>query len=118
ETFRVFYSINPGKISYMNIPRFDDMKVFKNLMVGRIWHRTSYEQDMATFFLNPNKLPIENPIPELYEEIQILPLVTENINFSPDILITEAPLPGAFADHKFYFKSSRSYLAAEINQRL
>src|SRR5690606_37046554 len=50
--------------------------------------------------------------------ISIQPLVSDNFDLGTDVLVTEAPLPGAFADHKFYFRSSKAFLSAEINQRL
>lgn len=117
DIFKVFYSVNPGKISYMNIPRRNDLKVYKELMYGKHPHETSYEQDIFTFFINPNKLRLENTVPELYQRVQILPLVYESIDTNPDLLSTETPLPGALADYKIYFSSSRSFLGTEINRR-
>lgn len=118
ELFRVFYSVNPGKISFMNIPRLEDLKIYKDLMASTNTYGTAYEQDMFTFFINPNKIKLENPIPRLYEQIEIHPLVFDNFEIGPDVLVTEAPLPGALADHKLYFSASRSFLSAEINHRL
>lgn len=118
ELFRVFYSVNPGKISFMNIPRHEDLKIYKDLMANMNVHGTAYEQDMITFFINPNKIVLENPVPELYEHIEIRPLVYDHFDVDPDRLIAEAPLPGALADHKLFFSSSRSFLSSEINRRL
>lgn len=117
DIFKVFYSVNPGKISYMNIPRRDDLKVYKDLMYGKHPHETSYEQDIFTFFIDANKLSLENTVPELYQRVQILPLVYESIDTDPDLLTTETPLPGALADYKIYFSSSRSFIGTEINRR-
>ncbi|WP_257656941.1 sensor histidine kinase [Parapedobacter lycopersici] len=117
DIFKVFYSVNPGKISYMNIPRRNDLKVYKELMYGKHPHETSYEQDIFTFFIDPNKLSLENTVPELYQRVQILPLVYESIDTNPDLLSTETPLPGALADYKIYFSSSRSFLGTEVNRR-
>lgn len=118
ELFRVFYSVNPGKISYMNIPRYEDLKVYKDLMANKNIHGTAYEQDMFTFFVNPNHIALENPVPQLYERIEIHPLVYDNFEIEPDMMVTEAALPGALADHKLYFSASRSFLSKEINYRL
>src|SRR5690606_16967706 len=102
DIFKVFYSVNPGKISYMNIPRRDDLKIYKELMFGNHPHEANYEQDIFTFFIDPNKLSLENTVPELYQHVQILPLVYESIDTNPDLLTTETPLPGALADYKIY----------------
>src|SRR5690606_6824829 len=117
DIFKVFYSVNPGKISYMNIPRRDDLKVYKDLMHGKHPHAASYEQDIFTFFIDANKLSLENTVPELYQQVQILPLVYESVDTNADVLTTETPLPGALADYKLYFSSSRSFLRDEINRR-
>lgn len=117
DIFKVFYSVNPGKISYMNIPRRDDLKIYKELMYGKHPHEATYEQDIFTFFIDPNKLSLNNTVPELYQHVQILPLVYESIDTNLDLLTTEAPLPGALADYKIYFSSSRLFLGTEINRR-
>lgn len=117
DIFRVFYSVTPGKISYMNIPRRDDLITYKALMYGQQVHDAEYEQDILTYFIDPNKLPITNTVPELYQHVQIRPLVYESIDTDPDLLTTETPLPGALADYKIYFSSSRPFLLSEINRR-
>ncbi|MFC3199798.1 sensor histidine kinase [Parapedobacter deserti] len=117
DIFKVFYTVTPGKISYMNIPRRDDLKTYKELMSRRQVHDAVYEQDIITFFIDPNKLSLTNTIPELYQRIEIQPLVYESIDTDPDLLTTETPLPGALADYKIYFSSDRSFLRSEINRR-
>jgi len=117
DIFKVFYSVTPGKISYMNIPRRDDLKTYKELMYGQYTHDVVYEQDIVTYFIDPNKLSLTNTIPELYQHIEIQPLVYESIDTDPDLFTTETPLPGALADYKIYFSSSRSFLRSEINRR-
>lgn len=116
--FQVFYSVYPGKISYLNMPRKDDLRVYKDLMEDNFAHASSYEHDMLTFFINPNKLELTNPVPELYQYIEIQPLVYDNLNVSPDLLMTEVPMPGAMSDHKLVLSSDATFLAAEINKRL
>lgn len=116
--YQVFYTVTPGKISYMNIPRKDDLKIYKDLMEDNFAHASSYEHDMLTFFINPNLLGLTNPVPELYEHIEIQPLVYDNLNLDPDVLVTEAPMPGAMSDHKLLLSSSSSFIASEINKQL
>jgi len=117
DIFKVFYTVTPGKICYMSIPRRDDLKTYKELMFGKIEHDVVYEQDILTFLIDPNQLSLTNTIPELYQRVQIQPLVYELINTDPDLLTTETPLPGALADYKIYFSSSRTFLRSEINRR-
>ena len=117
DIFKVFYSVTPGKIAYMNIPRRDDLKAYKELMYGQHVPGAVYEQDILTYFIDPNKLSLTNTVPELYQDIHIQPLVYELINTDPNFLTTETPLPGALADYKIYFSSSRSFLQTEINRR-
>lgn len=117
DIFKVFYTVTPGKISYMNIPRRDDLKTYKELMYGKIQEEAVYEQDILTFAIDPNKLLLTNTIPELYQRVQIQPLVYESMDTDLDLLTTETPLPGALADYKIYFSSSRAFLQSEINRR-
>src|SRR5690606_27725217 len=117
DIFKVFYAVTPGKICYMNIPRRDDLKAYKELMQGNTNHDVVYEQDILAFFIDPNKLSLTNIVPELYQRVQIQPLVYESIDMDPDLLTTETPLPGALADYKIYFSSSRTFLQSEINRR-
>src|SRR5690606_4862456 len=95
----------------------DDLKTYKELMYGQHVPGAVYEQDVLTFFLNPNKLPLTNTVPELYQQVTIQPLVYESIDTDPNSLTTETPLPGALADYKIYFSSSRPFLLSEINRR-
>jgi two-component system phosphate regulon sensor histidine kinase PhoR len=32
EIFRTFYNVNPDKISYLNIPRREDIKIYRSLI--------------------------------------------------------------------------------------
>lgn len=116
--FQVFYSVTPGKISYMNIPRKDDLRAYKDLMEDNFAQASSYEHDLLTFFIDPNRLDLANPVPELYQHIEIQPLVYDHINLNPNLLVTETPMPGAMSDHKLVLSSSSAFLSAEINQRL
>lgn len=117
DVFNISYSINSKKITYMNIPRPEDLRIFKDLMFKRQKQSPVYEQDIVTFYLDPYKLKIRNPHPELYQKILIKPLVYESLENTPEQISTETPLPGALADYKLYISSPRQYLTREINTR-
>lgn len=117
DVFNISYSINSKRITYMNIPRAEDLRTFKDLMFRKQAPSPVYEQDLITFYLNPYKLIVSNPHPELYQKIQIKPLVYESLENNPEQISTETPLPGAFADYKLYFSSPSGFLTREINTR-
>lgn len=117
DVFNVSYSINSKRITYMNTPRPEDLRIFQDLMFKEQAPSPVYEQDLITFYLNPYKLKINNQHPELYQRIEIKPLVYESLDNAPDQISTETPLPGALADYKLYFSSPRGYLTREINMR-
>ena len=116
ENFRAFYDIKPGKISYLNIPRPEDMKIYHDL--EKAGNSSSYKQNMLTFSLNPDSLVIKNIRPELYKSIAIEQIIYDPLDVDPAKTITdEVALPGAFSDYKLYFSSPRDYLTTEINRR-
>jgi two-component system phosphate regulon sensor histidine kinase PhoR len=116
EIFRTFYDIKPDKISYLNIPRREEVKIYREL--EKIGSPASvYKQNMMTFYLEPFMLNVRNPHKELYQEISIQPVVYDPLDNDDTKLRTEVALPGAFSDYKLYFRSERSYLNAEINRR-
>ncbi|MXV17611.1 sensor histidine kinase [Hufsiella ginkgonis] len=117
ELFSIFYSITPNRITYMSNPRREELKIFKDLMLKRSPRSPLYEQDVFTFFVDPFKLKIHNSHPELYQKISIRPLVYESLDTDPDLITTDIPLPGAFADYKLYFSTSKVFLSEEINRR-
>ena len=117
DVFNISYSINSKRITYMNTPRPEDLRIFKDLMFKDQRLSPVYEQDLLTFYLDPQKLKISNPHPELYQKIEIKPLVYESLENNPEQVSTETPLPGAFADYKLYFSSQRGFLTSEINTR-
>ncbi|MBC8053348.1 MAG: HAMP domain-containing histidine kinase [Sphingobacteriaceae bacterium] len=119
ETFDVYYNIthNPSRITFMNIPREQDLRSFNDLMLKPPNSSPVYEQDILSFRLNPFKLKIRNNHSELYQEIKIKPIVFESVDTDPDLISTDLSLTGAFADYKLFFSSSRSYLSKEINRR-
>ena len=116
EIFRSFYDVKPGKISYSNILRREDVKILRELQK----HPNSpsfAKQNMMTFFVNPYLLKVKNTHKELYQDVTIQPVVYDPPDNQAGNLITEVPLPGAFSDYKLYFKSAPNYLTSEINRR-
>ncbi|RZA00199.1 MAG: HAMP domain-containing histidine kinase [Sphingobacteriaceae bacterium] len=115
ELFKTFYDVQPGKISYMNIPRRQDVRMYKELQkTGR---GSFFKQNMMTFLLDPGFLRVKNPHAELYQQISIQPVVYDPLEIGKDQLVTEVALPGAFSNYKLYFTSDRSHLVDEINRR-
>ncbi|MGV3508090.1 MAG: sensor histidine kinase [Sphingobacteriaceae bacterium] len=117
DFFDTFYNISHNRITFMNIPREEELRIFINLMSERRKVSAVYEQDILSFRLDPNKLKIKNTNPNLYQKISIQPIVFESVDTNPDLLTTDLPLSGALADYKLFFSSSRSFLSKEINRR-
>lgn len=117
DRFNVFYSIMSKRISYMNIPRREEIKIYKDLMLKNLGSSPIYELDMFSFYLDPLKLSIKNTKPQLYESISIKPLVYESLQNTSEILSNDLPLSGPFSDYKLYFSSRKSFLRKEINTR-
>ncbi|HEY0896998.1 MAG TPA: histidine kinase dimerization/phospho-acceptor domain-containing protein, partial [Sphingobacteriaceae bacterium] len=117
EIFSTFYSITANRITYMNIPRREDLGTYKEMMFEDSPTSAVYQQDLMSFYLNPKKLKINNIHPDLYQTIAIEPLVHESLQNSPTVISTEIPLPGAFSDYKLYFTSSTIFLNREIRHR-
>lgn len=115
DIFNTFYWINSAKISYMTIPRRDEIKTFKNFMQKEGADSSIYEFDILTFFLDPTFLEIKNVHPELYESVSIKPLFFESFESDPSVITTQMPLSGALSDYKLYFQSSRLFLNKEVN---
>jgi two-component system phosphate regulon sensor histidine kinase PhoR len=116
EIFKTFYDIKPGKISYLNIPRREEVKVYREIQrTGRA--SSFYPQDMLTFYVNPYLIEIKNNHQELYREVSIQPVVYDPLDNDTRDITTEIALPGAFSDYKLYFKSTVDYLNAEVNRR-
>ncbi|KAA8478931.1 two-component system phosphate regulon sensor histidine kinase PhoR [Arcticibacter tournemirensis] len=112
-----FYNVTHNRITFMNIPREEDVRIFKDLMFKELRRSPVFEQDIISFWLNPERLQIRNTHKELYQEISIKPLVYDSLDTNPEFLSTDLPLSGAFADYKLYFSSSRSFLKKEIYRR-
>jgi two-component system phosphate regulon sensor histidine kinase PhoR len=116
EKFKTFYDIRPEKISYLNIPRREEVKRYRELQKngGRT---TFYKQNMLTFILNQYALKVKNSHPELYKDVSIKPVVYDPIENENSNITTEVAFPGAFSDYKLYFSSPKDHLTAQINRR-
>ncbi|MBE8714686.1 sensor histidine kinase [Sphingobacterium hungaricum] len=117
DLYKVYYSVNPGKITYLNIPRKSDLLSYKNLMEDPHAPLVEYEQDWFIFLVDPQKLAVVNRFTNLYESIEIIPVVNSSLNDDANSIITEFPLPGALSDYKLSFKTTVSHLTKEINRR-
>jgi len=116
ELFTNFSIVRANKITYLNIPRFEDLKVYKQMMRTKLKTSPVYQQDMLSFFLDPYKIRIINTKPKLYENIRIEPLTYDPIDTSSDYSTTEITLPGPFSDYKLYFSSAKSFVDKAIFQ--
>ncbi len=117
DRFSVFYNIRSNKITFMNIPRREEIKIYKDLMFNRESTSPVYEMDMLTFYLNPLRLIIVNPHPELYQNISIKPLVYESFENDSGFMENDLPLSGPFSDYKLYFSSGKDFIRKEVNSR-
>ncbi|MFD1768213.1 sensor histidine kinase [Sphingobacterium suaedae] len=117
DIYKVFYTMNAGKVSYMNIPRISDLLAYKRMMSSSDNPIVSYDQDMFMFLINPSRLQIKNVAANLYEKIEILPIVSGRVTDQHFYLETELPLPGALSDYKLQYTSSEGFINKEINRR-
>ncbi|WP_184544554.1 sensor histidine kinase [Mucilaginibacter sp. FT3.2] len=116
ELYKTFWDVKPSKITYSNILRRQDVKVYRELAK----HNASaelYKQNMMTFYLDPFLLKVKNTHHELYQHVSIQPVVYDPIDSEGNKLITEVSFPGAFSDYKLFFSSDQGYLTAETNRR-
>lgn len=114
ELFSNFCNVRSNKITYLNIPGFEDLKAYKEMMRKDLPANPVYQQDMLSFHLDPYKIQIINTRPLLYQYIKIEPLTYDPLDTSALHLSTEITLPGPFSDYKLYFVSSKSFLDREI----
>lgn len=112
---KVFYNTQPSKISYLNIPTRQELKIYKELLKSSKTISPSYQQNMLTFYLDPLALIIKNTNPGLYQSITIRPLVYDPLDNEPEnITTTQIAFPGAFSDYKLYFRTNKSFLTHEV----
>ena len=115
ELFSNFSNVRANKITYLNIPRIEDLKIYKSMMRKTLQPQPVYQQDMLSFHLDPYKIRIINSRPLLYQYIKIEPLTYDPLDTSSDgYMTTEITLPGPFSDYKLYFISAKSFIDKEI----
>jgi two-component system phosphate regulon sensor histidine kinase PhoR len=114
ELFTNFSNIRSNKITYLNIPRIEDLKVYKQMLRDELHPAPVYQQDMLSFYLDPYKIKIINSRPLLYQSIRIEPLTYDPLNTTTDYVATEITLPGPFSDYKLYFISAKSFVDKDI----
>jgi two-component system phosphate regulon sensor histidine kinase PhoR len=114
ELFSNLSIIRSNKITYLNIPRFEDLKVYKQMLRKKLSTSPVYQQDMLSFYLDPAKIKILNSRPKLYQNIRIEPLTYDPLETSSNYVSTEITLPGPFSDYKLYFLSAKSFVAKAI----
>jgi two-component system phosphate regulon sensor histidine kinase PhoR len=117
QIFRTFYSINSNKITYMNVPRREDIKIYKDLMFKKQELSPLYEQDIFSYELNPYLLKIKNIHPELYQFISVKQLSYDPLIKKPNLITTDIALSGPFSDYKLYFGSEKDFLTKEVGRR-
>jgi two-component system phosphate regulon sensor histidine kinase PhoR len=116
EIFATFYDVKPDKISYLNIPRREDIKIYRSLLKNKS-STAFYKQNMMTFLLDPHKVKVKNTHKELYQQVTIEPVVYDPLEVEGGKVITEAALTGAFSNFKLYFSSTREHLDKEVDRR-
>lgn len=114
ELFSNFSNIRSNKITYLNIPRLEDLKMYKMMIKKELIAQPVYQQDMLSFQLDPYKINIINSRPLLYQHIRIEPLTYDPLETGVAYLTTEITLPGPFSEYKLYFISAQSFIDKEI----
>lgn len=114
ELFSNFSNVRSNKITYLNIPRIEDLKMYKKMIRKRLDSEPVYQQDMLSFHLDPYKIRIINSRPLLYQHIRIEPLTYDPLETGASYVTTEITLPGPFSDYKLYFISSQSFIDKEV----
>jgi two-component system phosphate regulon sensor histidine kinase PhoR len=114
ELFSNFSNVRSNKITYLNIPRFEDLKMYKMMIRKDLAAQPVYQQDMLSFHLDPYKIKIINSRPLLYQHIRIEPLTYDPLETGVAYMTTEITLPGPFSDYKLYFISAQSFIDKEI----
>ena len=92
ELFSNFSNIRPNRIDYFNIPRFEDLKVYKRMIREKLPSEPIYQQDMLSFELDPVKIKIKNNRPLLYQSVRIEPITYDPIDTTSDYITGEITL--------------------------
>src|SRR5690606_7006737 len=56
DYYKVFYGVQPGKVSYLNIPRTSDLVLYQDLMNRDHLPIMTYNHDLFVFDIDPRKL--------------------------------------------------------------
>lgn len=114
DLFSNFSNIKPNRIDYFNIPRFEDLKVYRQMITKKLPSEPVYQQDMLSFELDPSKIKIRNNRPLLYQSVRIEPVTYDPLETSSEYETGEITLGGPFSAYKLYFISSKSFIKKEI----
>lgn len=104
-----FFSNTGSKITYMNIPRTEDIQIYKDISLGVPVSVTNdiIQQDIVSVYINQKKLTVQNAFKDLYESITVTPAFYKPI-LHPDSMYTSVDLPGSLSDYQLNFVSSRT----------
>ncbi|MBE7175370.1 MAG: HAMP domain-containing histidine kinase [Mucilaginibacter polytrichastri] len=116
EVLHTFYDIKPNRISFLNEPRREELKIYKQLLQEQT-PSSLYQQDMFVFDFDPMHIRVINTNPELYQKISIHPVVDDSMESSADKMTTEINLPGAFSEYKLLLSSDISYINSAIAKK-
>ena len=114
ELFSNLSNIKTNRIDYFNIPRFEDLKIYKQMITEKLPSEPVYQQDMLSFTLDPLEIKIKNVRPQLYQTVRIEPVTYDPIQTTTDYYTGEITLGGPFSAYKLYFISSKAFLKKEI----
>jgi two-component system phosphate regulon sensor histidine kinase PhoR len=111
DIFKIFYTFYNDYVSFINVPREADLRIYSDLMYKDLPLSPKYDQDVITFKLNPTKLPITNTNASLFEYIEVKPIYFDSLQSESGYLTASAPLPGALGDFQLYFISSKKHIS-------
>ncbi len=114
QLFANFTNIKPNRIDYLNIPAFEDLKVYKKMVRQKLESEPIYQQDMFSFELDPLKISIKNNRPALYQSVKIVPVTYDPLDADSEYVTGEINLGGPFSDYKLFFMSSKAFIKKEI----
>ena len=115
QIFKSFYTFNDKQISFINVPSAADIKIYQTISKLDVPVAVSFEQDMLSFDLDPERLPIINNSPNLYEHIYVKPVTYDSLINDKHYLTTSIALSGAFSGYQLYFISSKSFFRNRVS---
>ncbi len=114
QIFKSFYTFNDKQITFINVPSAADIKIYQAISKLDVPVSVSFDQDMLTFELDPDRLPIINNSPNLYEHIYVKPVTYDSLANDKHYLTTSIALSGAFSGYQLYFISSKSFFSNRV----